>query len=453
MDSQKIANNILEFLIDPTKFPVKTRLYFRPEENLDNRSFDAIKQEVHQAYKDQKCNSDFYPLRNLSEKQAFGTKSLENILSLARDGIVTVLQTPGIENAKDEKGKTVVKLLFDSMAQKTDEQKKKIRRTLKTFIDSKPGIATGLSRKQIKDLEPKPEAKPDQEVLDVVKPLKPKRTPKFVPPAKKPGMVERIKQFFRTSSTYNDFHLENLSKETIMDRKTLIASLDVLSQHFIDESDPIATDLRTIAFAVSKMADEELDSRVASDITAKQKAEFLTCEKCGNKKVLKMKDGNGYCLPCKKKVKGPKEEEPKASKKADFDDDSFWTKAAAEAVRETLIAEVCPSKKEDDEEAEVTAKKKKEPKQQPAEAPAAEPAPAEATPAPAPVVEPAPAPAVTPEEPEQPAEKPAKEAVVDTGVLTASVEGFEMELGPISEDDIGILTAAEKAQLDSLFNK
>jgi hypothetical protein len=66
IDSKKIANNILEFLIDPTRIPVEDRVYFRPEENLKNDSYEKAKQDSCQAYKDQSHNSDFYPQKNRS---------------------------------------------------------------------------------------------------------------------------------------------------------------------------------------------------------------------------------------------------------------------------------------------------------------------------------------------------------------------------------------------------
>ena len=64
MDKRKMANNILEFLIDPTVIPVQTRVYFRPEEQLDNRSYEKAKSESFLAYRSQRNNSDMYPTRN-----------------------------------------------------------------------------------------------------------------------------------------------------------------------------------------------------------------------------------------------------------------------------------------------------------------------------------------------------------------------------------------------------
>jgi excinuclease UvrABC ATPase subunit len=75
--------------------------------------------------------------------------------------------------------------------------------------------------------------------------------------------------------------------------------MDILSQHFVDENDPIAKDLRTMAHAVSKMADEEYQSRLASDVEAKRTMEMIQCPTCKGK-VMKQ---TGYCLHCKKKIK------------------------------------------------------------------------------------------------------------------------------------------------------
>lgn len=62
--SKKIANNMLEFLIDPTVFPLTRRLYFRPEERLQNAFYEDAKADSFKAYGTQKHNSDFYPTRN-----------------------------------------------------------------------------------------------------------------------------------------------------------------------------------------------------------------------------------------------------------------------------------------------------------------------------------------------------------------------------------------------------
>jgi len=59
----KLANNILEYLLDPTRIPVRNRLYFRGEEVLDNTAFDKAKQDSVAAYGLQRQNADFYPQR------------------------------------------------------------------------------------------------------------------------------------------------------------------------------------------------------------------------------------------------------------------------------------------------------------------------------------------------------------------------------------------------------
>jgi predicted RNA-binding Zn-ribbon protein involved in translation (DUF1610 family) len=167
VDSKKVANNILDFLIDPTRVPVKDRVYFRDEEILRNESYEKAKADACQAFKDQKHNSDFYPQKNRS--------------------------------------------------------------------------------------------------------------------------------------------LINREATIVMDRKTLIASLDVLSKNFKNPSDPIAADLTIMAQALSKMSDEELTPRLASeapDLETVLAAETFKCPECGTK-VLKQ---TGYCVKCKKKVKEANEE-------------------------------------------------------------------------------------------------------------------------------------------------
>jgi hypothetical protein len=208
-----LANNILEFLIDPTKFPVQQRLYFRPEEILRNEFYEDAKADSFKAYGDEKKNSDFYPGKNRSEN------------------------------------------------------------------------SNGPSR-----------------------------------------------------------------EATIMERKDVIASMDILSQHFTDENDPIAKDLRTMALAISKMANEEYESRLASDIEAKKKVEMIKCPTCqGN--VMKQ---TGYCLHCKKKISDMKEAE--ASVVSDL-----WTKEAAQAVQQALVSDVVGGYDAGEEkEEEVPAPKKDE---------------------------------------------------------------------------------------------
>ena len=281
MDSKKMANNILEFMFDPTVIPVEKRLYFRPEEKLDNKGYTDAKADSYKAYGDERRNSDFYPLRNKSKE----------------------------------------------------------------------------------------------------------------------------------AST--------------MDRKTIIASLDVLSQNF-SENDPIGKDLRTMAYAVSKMSDGELGTRLASSQVEAKKVKLIKCPKCGNPKVMAQ---TGYCLKCKTKgigkdEKADKKDDKKKSKKASGE----WSKEAALAVKKALIADVCAA----DEAAPM-------------------PTP-EAVPAPAPEAAPAPKKDEAPkaEKKEEKAEEKneeapkaeEKEAMVDTSILAMEEDS--------SIDEV-TLTAEDKAQLDKLF--
>jgi outer membrane biosynthesis protein TonB len=182
IDSKKIANNMLELLFDPTVIPVEKRLYFRPEERLQNEDFAKAKAEAYKSFGDQRHNSDFYP--------------------------------------------------------------------------------------------------------------------------------------------------KNIQREaSIMDRKTIIASLDVLSQNF-DESDPIGTDLRTMAYAVSNMSDEELVERMA-----KKKMEMITCPKCGNPHVVKQM---GYCLKCKTKGIGKGAAEEKKVCKACGEEDCVCANKEAKLNLKTI---------------------------------------------------------------------------------------------------------------------
>jgi hypothetical protein len=270
MDSKKIANNILEFLFDPTVIPVKDRLYFRKEEILKNESFDSAKADALKAYGGQKKNSDFYPSKNRQQTQR---------------------------------------------------------------------------------------------------------------------------------------------EASIMDRKTLIASMDVLSQQF-DESDPIGKDLRTMAYAVSKMSDEEL---VARTVEAKKKMEMIKCPTCGGK-VMKQ---TGYCLHCKKKIKDMKE------KDATEVSSDFWSKEAADAVKKALLSDVCgmdepEEKKEPEEEAPAPAPEEKE----------------EEAPAPAPKKEKAPPPPAPKEEEEEvDAGKKCKEEEEEASTKDASKKCKEEEAS--KEKDAG----------------
>ena len=248
MDPKKIANNMLEFLIDPTAFPVQQRLYFRPEEVLRNEFYETAKADSYKAYGDQRKNSDFYPSKNRTREAA------------------------------------------------------------------------------------------------------------------------------------------------IMDRKTIVASMDILSQQFTDENDPMAKDLRTMAFCVAKLPEEEYTARLASeDVEAKKKMEMEKCPKCGTK-VLKQ---TGYCLKCKKKTLKASEEvvseEPVEASEEVLD--GMWSKEAAEAVQDALISDVLGGDAGDPaedapvpvmdapaEEPAEEAPKKKEKKEKKDKAPVMEEAPAEVAP-------------------------------------------------------------------------
>ena len=254
-----------------------------------------------------------------------------------------------------------------------------------------------------------------------------------------------------------------------MDRKTLIASMDILSQQF-KEDDPIAKDLRTMAYAVSKLSDDDLQTRLSAEEVKPEEvkpeevkpeeakpeegktveaAKTFKCPTCGTKVLEQTK----YCVKCKKKVKPPKTASV-----------SDWTKEASEAVMRALIAEVkedkpeevkpeevkpeekeagkvpgipdgtgpgaespaCPMSGKKPEEKEAK-KEEKKPEEVPAQEPASVPAP------------------VVPEAPE------AKEAMkVDTSVLNAS-DSIELRSEFITADDLGVLSETEKARLDMLF--
>jgi len=203
MDPKKIANNILEFMFDPTRIPVKERLYFRPEETLRNESFEAAKANSYKAYGEERHNSDFYPIRN---------------------------------------------------------------------------------------------------------------------------------------------RMQTHKEAALMDRKTMIASLDVLSQH-LDESDPIGKDLRTMAYVFANMDDTMFETRMA-----KKKMEFVECPKCGNKKVLKQ---TGYCIKCGKKGIG---KDKKASDE-EIELNDFWSKEASMAVQKAILSDVIGND-DDDKDDEKDAGKK-----------------------------------------------------------------------------------------------
>ena len=301
----------------------------------------------------------------------------------------------------------------------------------------------------------------------------------------------------------SDFYPNRPIREaSSMERKTIIASLDVLSQTF-NESDPIAKDLRTMAYAVAKMSEEELKNRLVES-----KEKMVKCPKCGGNVMEK----TGYCLACKKKisemkkaeeevpvekeagkVKGPgvpdgtgpmkdSPECPYSEKKKEAEIKDFWNKEATDAVRKSLIAEVsdaCDDKeeKEEKEAKEAPAEEKPEEKEVEAKETPAEEKPEEEEKS-------ATEKKVAEEKPEEKEAKkaPAKEEVteevveeveknasscgtkkeekeekeatkVDTDILNASsqFDGIELQAGLITSDDIGDLSKAEEERLSQLF--
>ena len=345
--ASKIANNMLEFLIDPTVVPVRQHLYFRPEEILRNEAYEGAKADAQKAYGDQRHNSDFYPIRNRTKSQKEGS---------------------------------------------------------------------------------------------------------------------------------------------LMDRRTMIASLDVLSQNF-NENDPIATDLRTMAYAVSKMSDEELQERTANawmDLMKKVRNDpknkgKSVGELAGIAKKLYKKEADEKEEACPKCGKSECSCMKEASEEVIVKED-FWTKEASDAVAKALVAEVTGAVEapveEQQEEHEKTETPEEEAKEhgnkdadqndprfmyqkgkkdtaeaKKEEAPAVEPKKEEA-----PVAEPKKeeAPVVEAKKEEAPAaetKKEEKKEVVDTSVLaTEKFDDIELVQGMLASEDIGELTAAEKTQLDKLFN-
>lgn len=273
----------------------------------------------------------------------------------------------------------------------------------------------------------------------------------------------------RKNSDFYPVRNRSSKKEGSMDRETIIANMEALSQEF-NESDPIAEGLRTMACACSRLSDEELEIRLA-------KAKTISCPKCG----AKVLEQTGYCLHCKKKIKDMKKaaEEPIVEASEDFKDN--WNKEASEAVKKTLLAEFgfdagkkkgpgipdgtgpspeCPLKKE-----EIPEKKE----EVPVEAKKAEITPKDVQTAEVKEVQAAkkaeekiedlpPAEPLIPEPmPEPPSEtatvniKGPKEINITLGSdESISFDGVEMEAGMLSADDV-VLTADEKAKLDQLF--
>ena len=255
--------------------------------------------------------------------------------------------------------------------------------------------------------------------------------------------------FYGDQSRNSDFYPKNrtLKREAIlMDRKTLIASLDILSQT-LKESDPISKDLRTMAYTVSKMSDEAFNARLSTDIEAK-KYETFPCPVCGTK-VLKQ---TGYCVKCKKKVK-PKEaaeeivEAKKEPEKKEMEKD-IWSKKASDLIKKALVADVVGTscKPAEKEEEEKTAGKIKGPGKPDGTGPLS------GTPA-CPMTkekeEEKKKESAKKEETTSEPEKKADDNVVDTTVL--DYDGIEMETGILSADDLGGLTEEEEKRLGQLF--
>lgn len=220
MDKKRIANNILELLLNPTVVPVERRVYHRPEEILRNEVYEQAKASAKDAYGDQKHNADFYPLRNRAQ-------------------------------TRKEAGH--------------------------------------------------------------------------------------------------------------MDRRTLVASLDILSKNF-QEGDPIAKDLRTMAYAVSKMADDDLVRRLAAEapdfegLSVEAKVETFECPKCGSK-VLQQTE---YCVKCKAKVKPKEAAEEQVEEVVEASEgvsNDFWSREASEAVSRAILADVQGVKVWDEKKDEKPAKK------------------------------------------------------------------------------------------------
>jgi len=323
VSSKKIANNILEFLVDPSAFPLERRLYFRPEEILINESFEKAKKDSQEAYGDQRHNSDFYPNRPVLKREA-----------------------------------------------------------------------------------------------------------------------------------------------SSMERKTLIASFDVLSQEFT-ESDPIAKDLRTMAYAIANMSEEDLQKRIVE--AGNPWIEHMN-------KVRKDNPGKSFkeIASLAKKTFKKAEEEPEAKKASEVLSDDSWSKEAAAAVQRALLAEVVGDEKEAGKIkgpgipdgtgplggtpecplAEKEKKEKKEAAKEPEKKEAAkEPEKKEAA------KEPEKKEAAKEPEKKEAAEEPEKEAKeepteVDTKVLeesTSNFGGIQLGAGMVTMDDIGDMSDEEQARLGQLF--
>ena len=264
----------------------------------------------------------------------------------------------------------------------------------------------------------------------------------------------------------------------------MIASFDILSQHFAD-NDPYSVELKTMAKAASEMTEEEFELHLAADT--------FPCPTCGTKVLSKTK----FCVKCKKKVEpkgGSKEaadgtckgcgkpmadctcpkEGPKEACYASIDKKA--SDAFTNAVRRTLIAEVCDDDDADDKPAAKpaepvkTADQNSPHPQMESQAPAAPAVPpveekkAEipSTP-PAPIVEAkkedkkpeevpaAPAAPAAPVAPAMPAPMPAQVAAngtVNTDVL--SFDGIGLTSSAMTDEDT-VMTAEEQTTLASIM--
>ncbi len=211
-----------------------------------------------------------------------------------------------------------------------------------------------------------------------------------------------------------------------MERKTLIASLDVLSQEFT-ETDPMAKDLRTMAYVVANMSDEELEKRVAGNPWIEHM-----------NKVRKSNPGKSFKEIASLAKKTFKKAEEAPEKEVDF-----WSKKASDAVQRALVAEIageaCDEKKKEEKDAscgkphEKEEEKKKPAKEEPKKEAAKEEPKKEAA------------------EPEKEAKEEATE--VDTLLLKSSTDfgGIQLEAGMVTMDDIGDLSDVEQKRLDLLF--
>ena len=165
------------------------------------------------------------------------------------------------------------------------------------------------------------------------------------------------------------------NREASMDRRSIVASLDILSQNF-KEDDPIAKDLRTMAYAVANISDEKLQLRMAEtapeDMEGVVAAEeyFVFSQKFIRDYMKKHPDATrqeamkeaAEAWKEKKKEKGgekkeePKKEEKKASEEevvAEVDAD-LWSDDAASIVASALVTDVVgmqsdPSQEDEDE--------------------------------------------------------------------------------------------------------